>query len=181
MFYFREEEQIFISVQRSNFDGFSLTACVCCAPALCSTLEVLLYTAFSNPPNVLLPEPRETGSRSGCCRVVLCCSFIAPSCRDIFGSHLVLILSWFSNGLFMLPLSSPHLPCFSHPSSCLSHLLYPSSLSTPPSLPLPHLYHHKHECMVAALKCVPVVLFLHLLSWIIKAAVLLIPCRHINK
>lgn len=97
----------------------------------CTALEVLLYAATSRwlfiiPLNVSLPELTETGSRSGCCRVVLRCGVIAPSCLG--------------QGYFWLP------PCL-NPVVILQWIIHVSSLPSrsshllplSPSLPPPFL------------------------------------------
>lgn len=84
------------------------------------TVHSNIIVAFYNPPNVLLPELTETGSRSGCCRVVLWCSVIAPSCLGWGYFWLppclnpVVILRWIIHASSVLSSTTP---------SCLSHLL----------------------------------------------------------
>lgn len=108
----------------------------------CMTLEVLLYTATSQwlfiiPASVLLPELTETGSRSGCCRVVLRCSVIAPSRlgRGYFWLppclNPVVILRWIIHASSLIPPSSPLTP-----PPLFSHLLSPPPPSPPERLPL---------------------------------------------
>lgn len=106
------------------------------------TVHGNITVAFYNPPNILLPELKETGSRSGCCHVVLCCSIIAPSSlgRGYFWLppclNPVVILQWIIHASppppILFPLS-PHLLSFS-PS--LSSCFYTSSSSPPEHLSL---------------------------------------------
>lgn len=124
-----------------------------------------ITVAFYNPPNVLLPELKETGSRSGCCRVVLCCSVIAPSSlgRGYFWLppclNPVVILQWIIHASSPLPSSPPpsstltpppllltfsvflSAPSFyTSPSSAPEHL----SLTPPPVSHYVDMYHHYH-------------------------------------
>lgn len=106
------------------------------------TVHSDIIVAFYNPPNVSLPEPAETGSRSGCCRVVLRCSVIAPSClgRGYFWlppclNPVVILQRIIRASSLSSPQPLPAHPTFlpSHPTSSRSHLVSPSSFLHIPS------------------------------------------------